>query len=463
MFRVFRLLIAFVFLMSLMPAANPAAAYYDADHPDKAICEQFGGTFTMDEDGSTICYWIPGNWNTDLVIFAHGYEEPRVPVGIPWGQLVLPDGTSLPKIINTLGFAFGVTSYSKNGLAVKEGVTGVFKLASIFREANPNTRRIYLVGASEGGAVTTLALEKDALQPTRVFSGGMSTCGPVGDFVKQVNYWGDFRLIFDHYFPGIIPVPGGVLNPVINIDPLTIAAWSTPQPWPLPAQPGPLQAAVVQALSKDFTSALKLIAVTKAPVDILHLQTTVAQTTLGLLGYNILSTDEGRQELSGNVDVDLSTNDGSPYSNEGREFKDPNGTPIEVTTYNPDELALEELGKNYTTTGLIKVPLVGLHTTGDPIVPYWHELLYQKKTLDAGTAKLFTNIPILRYGHCNFKPSEAIFAFVIMVIRASSSFSILQEVNAALPDASSQQEFQLLKDAYPDLFQVKVFIPFIRR
>jgi pimeloyl-ACP methyl ester carboxylesterase len=463
MLKLFRALIAFVMVLSLVLVAAPQVSAQAVTPPDAFLCSQHGGTFTIDGEGSNICYWIPALWNRDLVVFAHGYVDPRMEVGIPWDQLLLPDGTSLPGTINKLGYAFAVTSYSKNGLAVKEGVEGVFRLVKIFRDAKPFTRRVFLVGASEGGLVTTLAIERDAQNVARVFSGGMSTCGPVGDFERQVNYWGDFRLIFDHYFPGVIPSPQTVNNPVINISPELITAWSTPQPQPLPAIPGPLQAGVVQALTNNPQAALKLIAVTQAPVDPKDLEKTVGETTLGVLGYNITSTDEGRQELSGDPNVNLSTNLGSPYSNVGRKFVDPDGSPIDAPVYEPDPLALQEIARNYTTSGNIQVPLVGLHTLRDPIVPYWQELLYRAKTLQAGTAWRFINIPVARYGHCNFKASEAIFAFVVMVFRATFNMPPLSQVQAALPDATSQQEFQELVDANPELFGTQIFIPLLRR
>jgi hypothetical protein len=465
MSRLVRLLIVLSFVLGLVPVGvNPASAQAILPQ-DAVLCSQLGGTFTMDSDGSAICYWVPTGWNRDLVVFAHGYMDPRMEVGIPWDQLVLPDGTSLPGIINRLRYAFAVTSYRKNGLAVKEGIEGVFNLVSLFREAKPLTRRIYLVGVSEGGLVTTLAMEKDAKNPVRIFSGAMSTCGPVGDFTKQVNYWGDFRLIFDHYFPGVIPVPPGVTNPVININPDVIANWSTLQPQPLPALPGPLQAGVIQALISNPDAATKLIAITQAPVDPSDLEKTVGETTLGLLGYDITSTNEGRQELSGDLNVDLNSNLGSPYSNMGRSFREPDGTPILVDTYAPDPNALAEIYQNYNTSGYIKAPLVGLHTLGDPIVPFWHELLYRIKTLKAGTAWRFIDIPVNRYGHCNFKVSEAIFGFVVMVFRGTFSLPMLAEVKAALPDAASQQEFQDLIDANPELFQTptQLYIPFVQR
>src|SRR5271154_3953024 len=64
-----------------------------------------------------ICLPDPGKWNGNLVIFAHGYVATTEPLGIPEDQLSLPDGTSLPELINSLGYAFAVSGYSVNGLA----------------------------------------------------------------------------------------------------------------------------------------------------------------------------------------------------------------------------------------------------------------------------------------------------------------------------------------------------------
>ena len=143
----------------------------------------------------------PGLWNGDLVVFAHGYVSPEEPVGIPEDQLSLPDGTSLPGIVNALGFGFATTSYSKNGLAVLPGVADVRDVVDVFVDEQGPPRHTYLVGASEGGLVTALAVERSP----EVFSGGVAACGPVGDFRRQINYWGDFRALFDLYFPGLLP------------------------------------------------------------------------------------------------------------------------------------------------------------------------------------------------------------------------------------------------------------------
>jgi len=73
------------------------------------------------------------------------------------------------------------------------------------------------------------------------------------------------------------------------------------------------------------------------------------------------------------------------------------------------------------------------------------------------------NIPINRYGHCNFKASEAVFAFVVMVFRATFSMPALTDVDAVLPDAASRQEFQELMDANRELFPMQLYIPLLQR
>lgn len=140
-------------------------------------------------------------WNGDLLVYAHGYVPSFAPVAIPEDQLRLPDGTSIPDQVTFLGYAFATTSYSVNGLAVKEALVDLADLASIFRSQYPQVQHVYLVGVSEGGLITTLGVE----QPAQVYQGGIATCGPIGDFQKQANYFGDFRVIFDYFFPGLMP------------------------------------------------------------------------------------------------------------------------------------------------------------------------------------------------------------------------------------------------------------------
>src|SRR5512136_241324 len=84
---------------------------------------------------------MPFLWNNDLIVYAHGYMAPNQPVRIPEEQLHLPDGTYIPDVVNLLGYAFATTSYSTNGLAVREGLSDLVDLVRIFKTQHPTVKR----------------------------------------------------------------------------------------------------------------------------------------------------------------------------------------------------------------------------------------------------------------------------------------------------------------------------------
>ena len=112
--------------------------------------------------------------------------------------------------------------------------------------------------------------------------------------------------------------------------------------------------------------------------------------------------------------------------------------------------ATADIRGNYQTSGKLKVPLITMHTTGDPIVPYWHETLYTAKALLGGTPLKHLNIPIVRYGHCVFQTKEALAAFVILVYRATGQAPA--NVNAVLPTSELRQDYaDLVRQYQPEL------------
>lgn len=66
----------------------------------------------------------------------------------------------------------------------------------------------------------------------------------------------------------------------------------------------------------------------------------------------------------------------------------------------------------YEPNGELERPLVSLHTTLDPVVPDWHEDLYEALAPEA----LFTRITVNRYGHCAFTADEVLDAFLMLVV-----------------------------------------------
>jgi hypothetical protein len=78
------------------------------------------------------------------------------------------------------------------------------------------------------------------------------------------------------------------------------------------------------------------------------------------------------------------------------------------------QAAVDEIEENYQTTGDIEIPLVTLHTTLDPAVPFGHELLYLTK-VDLFERGRFVPLPVNRYGHCNFTTNELLGSFALAV------------------------------------------------
>jgi pimeloyl-ACP methyl ester carboxylesterase len=372
-------------------------------------CEPDG----LQESGAIYRICMPSifPWNGDLVIWAHGYVAFNEPVAIPEDQLCLPDGPCIPDIVNTLGFGFATTSYSTNGLAVLQGIEDVVDLVDLFAESQGEPDRVYLVGASEGGLITVLAVE----QHPDLFDGGVATCGPIGDFQRQIDYFGDFRAVFDFFFPNLLPgSPTEVPEVLIN----NWEAYYQQVVMPIvfnPANKGKLD---------------QLLKVAHVPFDKKD-PDTIETSVSDALWYNIFATNDAVEKLGG-----------QPFDNQGRRYRGSNNDfllNLLIERIDADQTARDEIDVNYQTSGELISPLVTLHTTKDQQVFFAHEWLYRKKVRDAGSRALHTNISARRYGHCNFKLSEVLLSFALLVNKVTAE--PLEGVEAVLTDPKDLKAF----------------------
>lgn len=335
--------------------------------------------------GALYRIYVPddGCWNGNLVIFAHGYVPPQVPApAIPEDQLTI-NGVSLPDLINQLGYAFALSSYSKNGLAIREGIKDSEDLVNIFRTQFPQLQKVYVAGASEGGLVSALSIE----QLSNVYNAALPACGPIGDFRLQLNYIGDFRVIFDYFFPGVIP------GSPVSIPPEVIAGWDPNK--------------IILALQANPSATAQFLKVTQFPIG--PDDNTTAQNIVGLLAYNVLGANDAITELGG-----------QPFDNRTRFYFGSTNDfrlNLKVERFSADPKALAEIAAHYQTTGKLSRPVVTLHTTKDPIVPFLHEPLYTLKTMFSGSLLQHVNLPVSAYGHCNFQGSDLLTAFGLLVFK----------------------------------------------
>ncbi|HEX2251607.1 MAG TPA: alpha/beta hydrolase, partial [Gemmatimonadales bacterium] len=151
------------------------------------------------QDGALYRVCFPETWNGDLVLYAHGYVAPQQELALPQQRV---GNQSIADLITRLGYAYATTSYRANGLIAPEAVDDLNQLVdTIESRYRPDPIRTVIVGFSEGGLIATLAAER---YPNR-FDGALAGCGPIGDFRAQLDYMGDFRVVFDYFFPGLLP------------------------------------------------------------------------------------------------------------------------------------------------------------------------------------------------------------------------------------------------------------------
>ena len=137
---------------------------------------------------------IPPNWNGRLVIYAHGFVPAQAPLELPSDELTLADGTFVPNLFLSQGFAFATSSFHKNGVAIEQGAEDLNKLLEYFKKIVPPhlLTKVFITGASEGGEISLLLLER---YPGK-YDAGLALCAPVGGSPDLIKYTYDFRVVF---------------------------------------------------------------------------------------------------------------------------------------------------------------------------------------------------------------------------------------------------------------------------
>ncbi len=353
-------------------------------------------------NGAKYLICVPANWNGTLLVYAHGYIEPDAPLE---NELTLPDGTSIVEALQFFGYAFATSSYSRNGLAVVDGVQSLVDLVEIFRSQKAEPTRIYILGISQGGLVATLAVERWP----QVFDGGLAMCGPYGDFQRQADYYTDSRLVFDYFFPELLLPYGGS---AVEIPTELYTNWST-------VYTDTVKPALIDPGNRAKVD--QLLAVTGIPTPDDQAEN-IADAIEDALWYNIKATNDA-----------VTTLGGRPFGNQDRVYSGSNddvALNAQLARFTADAAALTEIAKNYQAGGYLQVPLVTMHTNRDPVVPYVQTDLYKAKVDAQGRSAYYQNVAVDAFGHCTFQP-----------IQALEALNLLRDLDAGLPDFEMKQIF----------------------
>ena len=324
------------------------------------------GSIVGEVGGARYYIEVPDEWNGDLVLFAHGYVGPDVPI-----EAVDPTGLERGKRAQVLqrGYAWAVSARSDNGFAVQEGVKATHQLRGIFTSRVGAPDRVYLSSGSMGALIMLRLLEQ---HPGR-YAGVLPVCGPI---VGAGGFWvGAFhtRALFDHFYPGVLG--GDALNP------------------PPGATGNDMFGAAMGAVLANPAPAHELAAALPVPIefaDDFELAVTI--------GYQIffgdpVILDELKMRAHSRAVFDNSMTAYTGTSDDG----DLNAT---VDRFESTPQSRNWFDHWYTPSGDLTAPVLSIRTTRDPVVSPYLDPLFAARVAAAGKSDLFSFRQIDRFGHC---------------------------------------------------------------
>jgi pimeloyl-ACP methyl ester carboxylesterase len=176
--------------------------------------------------GSSYFLHVPEGWNGDLVLYVHGYTAPPFPLGPPPTEPV----DALRDQLLARGFAFGYSTFSENGYALRDAVQRTQQLQGLFASRFEPPRRTYLLGYSMGGLAVLNLLERHP----ESFAGAVTVSGILGGTRRELEYVGNVWVLFDLLYPGVLPwalyAAPDVFDPNQIIGPVVAAIQANPQP-----------------------------------------------------------------------------------------------------------------------------------------------------------------------------------------------------------------------------------------
>jgi pimeloyl-ACP methyl ester carboxylesterase len=353
-----------------------AAVPVFADHSSNAAAEQLGLS-----NGAEYAMFFPKAWNGRLVLWAHGFVDPAAPIALPDALPadVAPWLVELREALLGAGYAIAYSSYSENGWAVKDGAARTHELRALFMARFGVPTHVYVGGRSLGALITVMLAE------TRPgdYQGALALCGPLGGGRLETDYIANVRVLFDFFFPGVIP------GDVLHVPPMEYSAES------------PIVKAIVSAIIAEPQKAVALAAVDQIELPYRTLSELVF-SIVRPLGYNIRGTN----------DILARTGGQSPFGNIGTWYT---GLGLYDVTLNAGvgrfaskDAAIRYMNDYYRPKGTLTAPLLTLHTTMDPDVPFLHEAALAKIVSMARTSKWLAQQSVTRYGHCNVTPAEVL-------------------------------------------------------
>jgi pimeloyl-ACP methyl ester carboxylesterase len=318
---------------------------------------------------------IPANWNGDLVVFAHGWMFPSDPVA-------LPDIGPFRDGIHARGYGLALSSFSENGFAVRDGVLRTRQVRDLFISNFGQPRRTYLSSGSMGAQV----IMRLAQENPQHYDGVLPMCGPMGGSQMEIDYIMNVRVLFDYFYPGVIP--GDAVHVPAGLDFGTDVV-----------------PAVIEAILANPAPAFELAGVNQVDIRYANFGELIESILTGLF-FNTLDEFMGdlRERTHGH---DYFDNTRVAYTGSG----DDEALNAGVGRFAAAPDALEFLRQWYQPDGKLTMPVLTVHTTRDPVVPRLHDAAFQAAVAAAGRSDLLVQRFVDVFGHCSEDWADDLAAF----------------------------------------------------
>lgn len=321
-------------------------------------------TETGDINGAKFRIDIPENWNGGLVMYCHGYNPKPVTYENPKIAPALA-------VFLDQGYALAQSGYAAGGWAIQEALTDTENLRRYFLTKYGPVKETYVTGHSMGGFLTMTIMET---QPA-VYDAGLPLCGPLAAPLSFVSRGAlDGRVLFDYYFPGLLPDPSRVDKDY-------------------------------QGSKEETEKVLAALDGAPAKAEVLRRQTNIKtnKDLAGTLTFITYVLKEMQQRAGGNPfdnrNIIYTGTDDDAAVNEG------------VKRYAADPKAVAYLRNYYTPTGRVQKPMLAVHTIYDPLVPASIPNGYAGLAEQSGSGSNFVQQYVKHDGHCTILPNEIAKAF----------------------------------------------------
>jgi hypothetical protein len=175
----------------------------------------------------------------------------------------------------------------------------------------------------------------------------------------------------------------------------------------------------------------QLLRTARAPWDMAD-PSTQETTVEDALWYGVFATRDLTEKVGG-----------QPFDNMAKSYMgsdDDAALNAAVARFAADPAALQAIDQLLQTKGTLDVPLVTLHTLKDQQVSFGQEIFYGQKLRTAGKMSNRFLFPAFRYGHCNFRPWEALLSFAVVLYRAQGT--VPEGMAALLTDPVERRAFE---------------------